>query len=204
MSVPTRDLPPILQGATWEVTIRWEGDSLVYKPILSISQAAPGVVTCTAAHGLPPEWRAAIVGSKGMRQVNARRDPPGLGDFFQARVTGANAIELPFATSNFPAYTGGGAIVYRAPKDLAGYSARMQIRASLEAADPPLLELETTPGTGIAIDNTDKKITLTIAAATTETITWDAGVYDLEMISSGGVVTRILQGNIAVLREVTR
>jgi hypothetical protein len=46
---------------------------------------------------------------------------------------------------------------------------------------------------------------ITIPAATTAT--YDApllGVYDLELVSSGGVVTKILKGRLRIDREVTR
>ena len=55
----------------------------------------------------------------------------------------------------------------------------------------------------IAIDTTGKTITLTISATDTAEIAWKRGVYDLEMVSSSGVVTAILTGSVNVTREVT-
>lgn len=88
------------------------------------------------------------------------------------------------------------------PVDITGYTARMQIRASV--TDPTvLLELTTEDGL-IILGTTDGKITLFLDAVTTAAITWDRGVYDLELVSPTGYVTRLLKGNITIDKEVTR
>jgi hypothetical protein len=65
-----------------------------------------------------------------------------------------------------------------------------------------LLRLDTV-NSRITIDTVNYTITLTIDAATTAAITWDTGVYDLEMVSVGGVVTGLMSGAISVVDEVT-
>jgi len=45
---------------------------------------------------------------------------------------------------------------------------------------------------------------LLVAAADTGAITWQRGKYDLELVSSTGVVTRLLYGDVEVSKEVTR
>ncbi|MGH9892810.1 MAG: hypothetical protein ACREA0_12630 [bacterium] len=115
----------------------------------------------------------------------------------------ANTVELgSIDASGFSTYTSGGILRYNQPTDLAGYTARMHIRATQSAATT-LIEL-TTANSRIALDNVLKTITLTISATDTAAITWTAGVYDLEMVSAGGVVTRLLEGSVSISEEVTR
>ncbi|MCY1167378.1 hypothetical protein D9M73_73390 [compost metagenome] len=86
--------------------------------------------------------------------------------------------------------------------DLTGYTARMQVRQSIAAAEA-LLELTTENG-GIAITPATGTITLTQTATQTAAYTWKRGVYDLEIVSPSGVVTRLIQGDIETSPEVTR
>ena len=87
----------------------------------------------------------------------------------------------------------------------ASFTARMQARATVDAADPPLISL-TSPSGGIVLDDTNHTITITIAATVTAAYTFSAAVYDLEMVSGDtpAIVTKILSGNIIVADEVTR
>jgi hypothetical protein len=86
--------------------------------------------------------------------------------------------------------------------NLTGYTARMQVRATLEAASA-LIEL-TTANRRIALGGTAGTITLTISATDTAALTSGRGVYDLELVSGSGIVTRLLQGVCTISRNVTR
>ena len=86
--------------------------------------------------------------------------------------------------------------------NLTGYTARMQVRATLESAST-LVEL-TTANSRIALGGAAGTITLTIAAADTAALTAGRGVYDLELVSGSGIVTRLLQGVCTISRNVTR
>lgn len=86
--------------------------------------------------------------------------------------------------------------------NLAGYTAKMQIRQSVGSTDV-LLEMSTTNGK-IAITPSTGTITLVFSAATTAAITWKRGKYDLELTSSDGTVTRLIEGQITVSQEITR
>lgn len=88
------------------------------------------------------------------------------------------------------------------PVDLTGYTARMQVRKSVQAEDV-LLEATTANGR-IVIDPLTGTFTLTLSASVTESIDWLCGQYDIELVDSDGVVVRILEGHIAVSREITR
>jgi hypothetical protein len=78
----------------------------------------------------------------------------------------------------------------------------MQIRQTVQSGTI-LFEASTTNGL-IVLGGTDGTIALTIPASDTGGFTWLKGVYDLNLASSGGVVTRLLQGSVLVSPEVTR
>ncbi len=82
--------------------------------------------------------------------------------------------------------------------DLTNYSARMQLRSSVESTT---IALTVT----CAITNATSGI-LTVSNTATETMGVDAGiyVYDLEIESSAGVVTRLMQGTATITANVTR
>jgi len=86
--------------------------------------------------------------------------------------------------------------------NLTGYTARMQVRATLEAAST-LVEL-TTGNYGIVLGGVAGTITLGLSASATAAITAGRGVYDLELVSGAGIVTRLLQGVVTISRNVTR
>lgn len=88
------------------------------------------------------------------------------------------------------------------PVDLTGYSARMQVRPTVESSDV-LLNLNTANGS-IVLGGDAGTIAVTAAATQTEKITGRRAVYDLEVEASNGVVTRLLQGAVAISLEVTR
>lgn len=87
--------------------------------------------------------------------------------------------------------------------NLTGFTARMQVRAS--KASPTILHEFTTENGGITI-TAPLTGTITIKASATITAGWTftTGVYDLEVVSSGGIVTRLLEGTFTVDPEVTR
>ncbi|NBX03384.1 MAG: hypothetical protein EBR02_04870 [Alphaproteobacteria bacterium] len=86
--------------------------------------------------------------------------------------------------------------------NLTGYTARMMARESIDAASAFITM--TTENGGITLGGAAGTIALSISAANTAAITAQGGVYDLELVSGGGVVTRLLAGNVFINREVTR
>lgn len=192
----------IKQGATFTQIVRWETAPLVYKVITAISKAAPVSITSTA-HGVPNGWRAAVQSVVGMKQINAENDPPKTKDFRLATVSSANTLTLDGVNSlGYSAYTSGGVLVYAAPQDLAGFTARLQIRKSVSSA-AFLVELTTLNG-GILLDNVEKTIKLFMSAADTAALSFTSGVFSLEMVSATGTVTSLLEGAVVVSKEVTR
>jgi hypothetical protein len=97
------------------------------------------------------------------------------------------------------------------PIDLTGYSGRMQIRPSIGSPTSYLyLSSSLQPdGTGLNFSGSNGttppssgSIGIFISATTSSLFTFTNGVYDLE-IQSGSIVTRLLQGNVQVSKEVT-
>lgn len=88
------------------------------------------------------------------------------------------------------------------PVNLTGYTARMQVRQSTSAADV-LLELSTT-NSRISITPLTGTVTLIFTPEVTSAITWRRGKYDLELTSADGTVTRLIEGEITVSKEITR
>jgi hypothetical protein len=87
--------------------------------------------------------------------------------------------------------------------DLSGHTARMQIRRTVESTTA-MLSLTTENG-GIDINpgTPENEILLSITAANTATLTSD-GVYDLEIISNSGTISKVIRGNVTLIPEVTR
>lgn len=94
------------------------------------------------------------------------------------------------------------------PIDLTGYTARMQARAA--AGDPGTLVDLTTENGGIVLVPAEGKITLVMDADATAALDWPAGrhvasngIYQLELESPTGFVTRLLKGTLTLDPEVT-
>ena len=108
-------------------------------------------------------------------------------------------IELQYKDSN-------GVVV-----DLTGYSGRLQIRPSIGSPTAYLCLSSSlnADGTGLNFSGsngstppTSGSIGVYISAATSSMLTFNTGVYDLE-IASGSFVSRLLQGNVQLSKEVT-
>lgn len=87
--------------------------------------------------------------------------------------------------------------------NLTGYTARMQVRVDVEDSET-ILSLTTDAGGGIVLGDVLGTITLSRSATQTAALAAGEYVYDLELISTGGQVTRLLQGQFSVSAEVTR
>tara|TARA_R110000868_G_scaffold19150_4_gene82786 strand:+ start:5585 stop:5935 length:351 start_codon:yes stop_codon:yes gene_type:complete len=86
--------------------------------------------------------------------------------------------------------------------NLTGYTARMQVREKVTSTTA-LISLTTENG-GITLGGAAGTIAVVAAATATDDITVKRGVYDLELISSGGIVTRLIEGCVTISPEVTR
>lgn len=88
------------------------------------------------------------------------------------------------------------------PTDLTGYTARMQLRASLSSEDV-LLDLTTANG-GLVTQAQSCDLWLVVRRTLTEGVTWRRGSYDIEMIDPTGRVTRTHFGRLNLSPEITR
>lgn len=89
------------------------------------------------------------------------------------------------------------------PVDLSNYTAKMQVRPSVES-QKVLLELSTQNGK-ISIDGPNGRVQLQLEPQDTTNLGQvRRGVYDLEMTSPSQVVDRLLEGTIFFRPEVTR
>jgi hypothetical protein len=87
--------------------------------------------------------------------------------------------------------------------DLTNYTARMQLRPA-HGALTTLLSLTTAVGGGITLGGNAGTVTLTLTAVITATLPPGDHVYDLELVSPAGVVTRLVEGRFSISPEVTR
>jgi hypothetical protein len=194
MSDPAKIDFKIYQGSTFRYPLRWESDKLIYKPITNISKTAPIAIT-SVGHGIPLSWRINISGVKGMEEVNK------LG-WQTAVVSNADLITINSVNATeFSTYTSGGLIQYYEPVNLAGLTARMQLRATINNSS--VLHSMTTENGGIIVDNANKTIELFISSTATQNFTFTNAVYSLEVVLNGDTIP-LLNGNIALEREVTR
>lgn len=192
----------IVKGSTFSRVLRWESAPLIVTAITGITQAAPAVVTA-ASHGRVTGQRVAVVSAGGMRQINAKNYPPRSGEFGKCTVLTSSTVSLDTVNStNYSAYTSGGFLVSWTPVSLSGYSARMMFRETPESTGDPLVSLVSP--TDIVLDDTNHTITITISATATAAYTFEQAAYDLELVSAGGVVTKLLSGMVFVSDEVTR
>jgi hypothetical protein len=89
-----------------------------------------------------------------------------------------------------------------APIDLTGYIARMQIRASVEAVTT--IHEATTANGQLVMGGAAGTVTFNIPAVDTAAMDFEEAVYDLEVESAGGHVTRLVEGSVYLSPEVTR
>lgn len=179
-------------GATFIPTIRWGTQAIISDAITAIAQTVPVSITA-AGHSIPDGWPVAIVGVRGMTQLNSTRYPPADRDFHAATVISSSIVELnDVSSADFYEYTSGGFIVYNTPMNLLGMTARMVIR---DAPIDGTVLATLTEVVGITIDNTAKTI---MPRLETAGLDWSMGYYDLEMTDTSGTVVQLLSGTITI------
>lgn len=208
----TKDLV-IQQGKTYPLTLRWENaDQIVSKQITGVSFATGVPVLTVPSHGMVDGWRSYVMGVLGPKQLNAQNNPPvprekeAQSDWHPSTIIDADTVKyagvMPYDDQGriWTAYVSGGALYYNTPVDLTGYTARMAIKDKVGGT---VLHNLTTENGGITINTSTNTIVLSISATDTAAFDWKRGVYDLEMVSSSGVVTALLTGMVTVTKEVT-
>jgi hypothetical protein len=195
MAAPVKLNFKVYQGSTFREVLRWESSTKTYANISAVSKTAPVVITAVS-HGAPLGWRCKITGVAGMKELN---------DFENYRTITAKTTDT--VTLNeinavgYNTYTSGGVLEYNTPVDLTGYTARMQIRGSLDSSTV-IQELTTTNG-GVILDNTLKTITILLTPTQTTALTFNTAVYSLELVTNTDVYT-FCSGTLTLVKEITR
>jgi hypothetical protein len=189
----------IYQGSTFQESYRWESETKVYVPIQAIQRNAPCVITTSLDHNLPQGWRFRVTGAGGMKELNSTGD-----NYHLATGVTATTITLNQVNSlQYTAYTTGGVIEYNQPVPLANYSARMQIRETVDSATA-IYSTTNAVGGGFVLDLALSTITLTIPASVTQAFDFSTAVYSIELFETSGLVVPFLTGNLTLVPEVTR
>jgi len=100
------------------------------------------------------------------------------------------------------------------PVDLTGYSGKMMIRSGYANTNPTTYAILSSSlsvdGTGLNFSGSNGvtppasgSIGIYISAASSSNFTFNTALYDLE-ITSGSVITRLLEGQVSLSKEVTR
>ena len=200
----------IIQGKTFTDDLRYGVLPFVFKPILDIPFTPPLMIKAVG-HGLLDGWMFAFSGidNKGPSKLNAKTDPPGIKDYYTARIVDVDTIRVDLVNSTllpqYKAGTHGGYIQYLTPANLDGFQARMHIRENLD--EEPIFFLTTENG-GLAIDIANAKVTWTLTAIQTAAMSSSKAVYEIELVTidSDGreIVVPFVAGKIKIEREVTR
>lgn len=189
----------IYQGSTFQETLRWESETKQYAPISTITNSAPCIITTSGSHSIPLNWRVRVTGVTGMKDINTISDDA---YYLVTSKTGTTITMNQVNSSAYGAYTSGGIVEYNTPVPLAGYTAQMQIRETLESTSV-IAELTTANG-GIAIDPVNYTITLNLSATLTAAFNFDSAVYSCELTDSQNNVFQFLNGSISLVKEITR
>jgi hypothetical protein len=192
----------IRKGDTIRIPLRIETDLMTWAPITDIDQSAPVRITAVD-HGLPDEWKAAVVGVKGMKEINA--DSLALSSAF-TRVTVIDDDTIEFNHINaavFKPYISGGHLVYYTPFDFTIYTgARMQVKDKVGGDE---LALFTTDDDTLELDNTNKILWINMTAADSAALDFKTAVFDIELVAGSGAVRAICSSSstITLLSEIT-
>ena len=188
----------IYQGSTFKEVFRWESQTKQYANISAITKAAPCVITTTANHTIPTGWRVRVNGVVGMKEINMTAED----SYYIVTAAGSNTITLNQVNSaGYTTYTSGGVVEWNTPVPLTGFTAKMQIRETIDSS--VILELTHLNG-GISIDTANYTITVTMTSAQTALFNFPTAIYSLELTDSNGDVTTFIQGNLTLIQEVTR
>lgn len=197
MASPVKINFKIYQGSTFREVFRWETATKNYVNISAISKTAPVVITTQTVHDIPVGWRVKVTNVLGMKEIND------LETYRTVTSKTSNTITLNEINAvGYSTYTSGGVVEYNQPVGLSGYTARMQIRPTLDS-NTIIVSLTTENG-GIEIDNNLSTITLLIGATQTALYNFQTAVYSLELVTNQQEVIPFSNGNITLIREVTR
>ena len=171
------------QGADWDLNV-------VYKQ--------PASITNVVGNGTTVTFTAANSFSAG-QIVSIDQVMPYIYNLQNVEIASANATQFTVTNAATGIYISGG--LATAPLNISGYTAKMQMRSYPD--NPTAVLTLTTENGGIVITGATGNIDL--HATPTQTGAINQGPYDYDIeIYSGGNVTRVVQGQVVVLAQVTR
>jgi hypothetical protein len=192
----TKQTLNIVRGKTLSLVIRWEDASLVVaKPITAISFASGFPRLTVTSHGVTDGWRGYCTSVQGTKQINT--EDPSRPKLRETLVIDPNTLEFngwnPVDDNgrDWAAYTSGGFFKYNTPKSLANKTVRVKVKdkvggtvlLSTEVGDAPLNLITAT------VDDAAKTITVVASDLTTQAITWDKGVWEVEAYDTAALTT---------------
>lgn len=174
----------INQGADWYI------DFIYTQPATITNIVGNGTtVTFTAINGFTAGQKVSINGVL-----------PSQYNFQDVTIATASPTSFTVTNGATGTYISGG--LATSPTNLNGYTAALQVR-SLPASPTKVLDLTTSNG-GIAITALEGRVSVHATAAQTGNIDAGVYVYDCEITSAGGIVTRLVQGQVLISPQVTR
>lgn len=185
MALNKLKLPTIRIGASVDIPIRVETNSLTFAPIASIAKSAPVRVVTTSPHGVPDGWRAAIVDAKGMTELNS--DKVSDSDLMKVTVVDATTLDLDGISSlSFRTHTANtGAVAFYAPKDLSAYtSANMDVKKQVGAE--AVANFNTIDGT-LEIDALASAVWVRLDSSDLSALSAEDYVFDIELTRPDGI-----------------
>jgi len=197
------------QGATFTTTFNWYGGGKFMAPIEDICIGYPTRITVTD-HLLPsnsdtPVIISGVEPSADNDQASKKRmellNSTELG-IAEVIYVDANNFDVPISTVKCNWETGTGEITWHKPTPITGFTARMHIREKWHSTD--FIHELTTENGGITLTVEDASIQIDITAADTTAFTFNIAVYDIEMISPTGEITRVVEGTIKLIKEITK
>lgn len=185
-TLPKLTLSPRL-GSTHETALRISSQTMRYSPISGMAQSAPLEIFSTA-HGILDGWKVAIIGAKGMVELNAS-DPNDIkvSEYHRCTVIDADTVDFDgISAANFRTYTSGGYLAFYAPMSLASYtSARMDIKTRV--GGEVILALNTTGGT-LEIDAATSTVWIRLDDTSLDSVAARRDyVFDIELVSASAV-----------------
>ncbi len=172
-------------GDTTEIPVRVESDAWSFALITAMSKTAPLRVTAEA-HGIPDGWRAAIVDAGGMTELNTAWDELTDSDLRRVTVIDANTVAIDGVCGiGFRNYTTGGALAFRTPRDLSGYTAaKMDLKKQVGGG----IELSLTNDNGrLQIDEANHAVWIRLSDTDKAALTARAYVFDIELTRTDGI-----------------
>jgi len=185
MALNKLKLTTIRLGASVDIPIRVETNSLTFAPIASIAKSAPVRVVTTSPHGVPDGWRAAIVDAKGMTELNS--DKVSDSDLMKVTVVDATTLDLDGISSlSFRTHTANtGAVAFYAPKDLSAYtSANMDVKKQVGAE--AVANFNTIDGT-LEIDALASAVWVRLDSSDLSALSAEDYVFDIELTRPDGI-----------------